>query len=45
MPKSIKSDQLDQLFQAILTLENVEECYQLFEDLCNIQKKYPVQVL
>jgi TrpR-related protein YerC/YecD len=38
MPKSIKSDQLDQLFQAILTLDNVEECYQLFEDLCTIQE-------
>lgn len=38
MPRSIKSDQLDQLFQAIMTLENIEECYALFEDLCTIQE-------
>ncbi len=27
---------LDQLFEAILTLENKDECYSLFEDLCTV---------
>ncbi len=27
---------LDQLFQAILQLETVEECYRFFEDLCTV---------
>lgn len=31
------SDQfIDQLFQAVLSLENMEECYQFFEDVCTI---------
>ena len=29
-----KNDTLDQLFEAILTLENIEECYAFFEDAC-----------
>lgn len=31
-----KDQQLDDLFEAILKLENVDECYDLFEDLCTI---------
>lgn len=27
---------LERLFQAVLTLETVEECYQFFDDLCTI---------
>lgn len=34
----IKSDQLDGLFEAILTLESVEECYRFFEDLCTVHE-------
>lgn len=26
----------DQLFQAILLLRNVDECYQFFEDICTV---------
>lgn len=26
----------DQLFRAILLLQNVEECYQFFEDICTV---------
>lgn len=29
---------IDELFQAILTLETVEECYRFFEDLCTISE-------
>lgn len=32
----LKSSSLEQLFQAILLLESVEECYELFEDLCTV---------
>lgn len=27
---------MDQLFSGILTLDNTEECYQFFEDICTI---------
>ena len=33
-----KSGQTDRLFEAILSLESVEECYQYFEDLCTIRE-------
>ncbi len=32
------SPAMDRLFQAILTLESVEECYAFFEDLCTINE-------
>lgn len=32
------SEQTDTLFQAILSLRSVEECYQYFEDLCTIKE-------
>ena len=28
----------DQLFQAILELQSIDECYEFFEDLCTIQE-------
>lgn len=34
----IKSAQADALFEAILLLENQEECYRFFEDLCTIKE-------
>lgn len=34
----IKSKALDNLFEAILSLENIEQCYMLFEDLCTISE-------
>ncbi|CCV66170.1 TrpR repssor-like protein [Paracholeplasma brassicae] len=30
--------EIDKLFEAILTLKSVEECYKLFEDLCTIKE-------
>jgi TrpR-related protein YerC/YecD len=34
----IKSDQLDGLFEGILKLETVEDCYRFFEDLCTVHE-------
>ncbi|MBS4914023.1 MAG: hypothetical protein KHZ77_07715 [Veillonella sp.] len=28
----------DQLFRAILTLKNIDECYEFFEDICTINE-------
>lgn len=33
-----RTDQIDQLFRAILSLESVEECYQYFEDICTVKE-------
>ena len=32
----LKDEFVDKLFEAILLLENQEECYKLFEDLCTV---------
>lgn len=34
----LRGKQLDQLFDAILALENREECYQLFDDLATMNE-------
>ena len=34
----LKDDQVDKLFEAILQLEDQEECYRFFEDLCTINE-------
>ncbi|WRS28258.1 YerC/YecD family TrpR-related protein [Oscillospiraceae bacterium MB08-C2-2] len=36
MTDKLKKIDLDALFQAILTLESMEECYAFFEDLCTV---------
>ncbi len=38
MAKTIKSPELDNLFDAVLSLKNREECYLFFEDLCTINE-------
>lgn len=38
MSKSLKDDFTDHLFEAILLLENREECYQFFEDIATISE-------
>ncbi|MBR5782858.1 MAG: TrpR-related protein YerC/YecD [Clostridia bacterium] len=35
---SLQSKAVDQLFQTILNLETIEECYAYFEDLCTIKE-------
>ena len=34
----LKSEELDDVFQAILSLCDVNECYQFFEDMCTINE-------
>lgn len=38
MNNKLKTEAVDQLFDAILTLENKEECYNFFEDLCTVNE-------
>lgn len=38
MSRKIQDDNLDFLFKAVLSLENEEECYDFFEDLCTVQE-------
>lgn len=38
MNQKIKNEAVDSLFQAILTLKSVEECYTFFEDACTIKE-------
>lgn len=36
MNSKIKDEHTDHLFEAILALDNMEECYKFFEDLCTV---------
>ena len=38
MNKKIKTEAVDHLFQAILTLKSVEDCYSFFEDVCTVNE-------
>ena len=38
MPRKREDENLDFLFNSILQLENLEECYDFFEDLCTVQE-------
>lgn len=38
MNSKIKDQMTDNLFEAILKLETVEECYAFFEDICTINE-------
>ena len=38
MNKKIKTEAVDSLFDAILSLETREECYSFFEDLCTVNE-------
>lgn len=38
MNKKLKTDAVNQLFDAVLTLESREECYAFFEDLCTVNE-------
>lgn len=38
MVKKLKSEPVDKLFDAILTLQSKEECYAFFEDLCTVNE-------
>ena len=38
MNKKIRTDAVDYLFDAILNLQDKEECYTFFEDLCTVNE-------
>lgn len=38
MGKTIRTESVDFLFEAILCLENKEECYRFFEDICTVNE-------
>ena len=38
MNKKIKNPETDHLFQAILTLKNLDECYAFFKDVCTVNE-------
>lgn len=38
MSKKIHTEAVDHLFEAILCLENIDECYTFFEDVCTINE-------
>ena len=35
---NIRSTSIDRLFQAMLDLESIDDCYEFFEDLCTIKE-------
>ncbi len=38
MSKDIKSQDLDYLFQAVMSLKDTKECYDFFEDICTVNE-------
>ena len=38
MGKNIRTNAVNHLFEAILTLENIDECYAFFEDICTVNE-------
>ena len=38
MIKELRSEAVEQLFEAILTLKDAEECHTFFEDICTVNE-------
>ena len=38
MSKSIKSETMDEFFEAVLSLGDIDECYKFFEDVCTVNE-------
>ena len=38
MGKGIRTKEVEQLFEAILTLQDTEECFTFFEDVCTVNE-------
>ncbi|WP_456276918.1 YerC/YecD family TrpR-related protein [Bacillus sp. AK128] len=36
--EKLRGKELDQLFQSILSLQDLEECYRFFDDLCTVNE-------
>ena len=35
---NLRNENIDKVFEAILSLENLDECYRFFEDICTIKE-------
>ena len=40
MVKKLRTESVDHLFDAILSLQNREECYTFFEDVCTVNELF-----
>ena len=38
MNKTVHTEAVDQLFRAVLSLKDIDECYAFFEDLCTVNE-------
>ena len=38
MSDKMRDEQTDNLFRAVLSLNNIDECYAFFEDLCTVSE-------
>ena len=38
MGKTIRTDAVKEFFEAVLSLENVDECFDFFEDVCTVNE-------
>lgn len=38
MSKNVRTEAVNHLFEAILTLQDKEECYRFFEDVCTVNE-------
>ena len=38
MTEKLKSERMDELFRAVLTLKDINECYAFFDDLCTVSE-------
>ena len=45
MEKGLQSAAVNHFFDAVLSLENKEECYKFFEDVCTVKEIYSRRVI
>ena len=45
MSKKLRTEAVDHLFDAILSLQNKEECYTFFEDVCTVNELLSLQYI
>ncbi|MDO4633030.1 MAG: YerC/YecD family TrpR-related protein [Eubacteriales bacterium] len=38
MSKTLRTEAMSQFFEAVLSLENEEECFRFFEDICTVNE-------
>ncbi len=43
MNDKLRDQHMDELFEAILTLRSIDECYNFFEDLCTITELHAME--